>query len=111
MMAAAMVADGSVTNTPVFNRGFAPMFDRNASLDDQWLALAKYVPAVSGAVGGRAVLEDEDKNIDMNDVNGVPRPNRWGRGSPDWHHSDMKDMAYFYVYKLYEQLIQKGDLK
>ena len=44
-------------------------------------------------------------------IGGVPRPNGWGRGSPDWHHSDMKDMAYFYVYKLYEQLIQKGDLK
>jgi len=39
----------------------------------------------------------------------------WGRGHPvfedSWLHSDMKDMAYFYVYKLYEQLIQKGDLK
>ena len=53
--ATAMVADGSVTNNPVFNRGFAPMFDRNASQDDQWLALAKYVPAVSSAMGGRAV--------------------------------------------------------
>ena len=50
--------------------------------------------------------------MNLNDEDGgVPRPNRWGRGSPDWHHSDMKDMAYFYVYKLYEQLIQKGNLK
>ena len=64
-------------------------------------------------MGGNAVLEDGDKNIDMND--GIPRPNGWGRGHPvfedSWLHSDMKDMAYFYVYKLYEQLIQKGDLK
>ena len=28
-----------------------------------------------------------------------------------WLHSDMKDMAFFYVYKLYEQLIEKGTLK
>lgn len=28
-----------------------------------------------------------------------------------WLHSDMKDMAYFYVYKLYEQIIEKGHLK
>ena len=117
--ATAMVADGSVTNNPVFNRGFAPMFDRNASQDDQWLALAKYVPALSSPVGGRAVqIEEIDFNINMNltdEESGIPRPNGWGRpvvdDKTDWHHSDMKDMAYFYVYKLYEQLIQKGNLK
>ena len=90
------------------------MFDRNASLDNQWLALAKHVPAVSGAMGGRAVARNVGENVNMNldeAIGGVPRPNRWGRGSPDWHHSDMKDMAYFYVYELYEQLIHKGDLK
>ena len=90
------------------------MFDRNASLDDQWLAVAKYVPALSSPVGGRAVARNVGENVNMNldeAIGGVPRPNGWGRGSPDWHHSDMKDMAYFYVYKLYEQLIQKGDLK
>ena len=106
-----MIADGTIVENPVFNRDFSPMFDSVATQDDQWLAVAKYVPAVSSPVGGRAVLEDEDKNIDMNDVNVVRRPNGWGRGSPDWHHSDMKDMAFFYVYELYEQLIHKGDLK
>ena len=115
--AGAMVADGSVTNNPVFNRGFEPMFDRNAALDDQRLALAKYVPAVSGAVGGRTVGMVEN-NVDMNKDSadgGVPRPNRWGRpavkNQTPWLHSDMKDMAFFYVYKLYEQLVQKGNLK
>ena len=28
-----------------------------------------------------------------------------------WLHSDMKDMAYFYVYKLYEQLVTRGDMQ
>lgn len=83
------------------------MIDRNASLDDQRLALAKYVPAVSGAVGGRAVLG----NGEDHDLNSSEYRNGWGSGSPDWHHSDMKDMAYFYVYKLFGQLIQKGNLK
>ena len=109
--AAAMVADGSVTNTPVFNRGFSPMFDRNASLDDQWLALAKYVPAVSSAVGGMEVLGDNEDH----DLNSSEYRNGWGRqavrNQTPWLHSDMKDMAFFYVYKLYEQLIQKGHLK
>ena len=109
--AAAMVADGSVTNNPVFNRGFSPMFDRNASLDDQWLALAKYVPAVSSAVGGMQVLGDNEDH----DLNSSEYRNGWGRpavrNQTPWLHSDMKDMAFFYVYKLYEQLIQKGHLK
>lgn len=46
---------------------------------------------------------------------GIPRPNGWGRlpvkNQTPWLHSDMKDMAFFYVYKLYEQLIQKGNLR
>lgn len=45
----------------------------------------------------------------------IPRPNGWGRSSDEdvapWKHSDMKDLAYFYVYKLYENLLTKGDLK
>ena len=65
--AAAMVADGSVTNNPVFNRGFSPMFDHNASLDDQWLALAKYVPAVSSPLGGMLLREDIIENHDLNE--------------------------------------------
>ena len=117
--ASAMVADGSITNNPVFNRGFTPMFDHDMSQDDQWLALAKYVPAVSHPVGGMKLWSTPGKDIDMNSANpdiGVPRPNGWGRkaekdGSQPWKHSDMKDIAYFYVYKLYEQLITKGNLK
>ena len=111
--AARMIADGSITNNPVFNRDFSPMFDHDASQDDQWLAVAKYVPAVSSAVGGMEMGRVVN-NVDMNKNSvdgGVPRPNQWGRDSPGWQHSDMKDMAYFYVYKLYEQLIQKGGLK
>ena len=118
--AARMIADGSITNNPVFNRDFSPMFDHDASLDDQWLAVAKYVPAVSSPVGGVAVMEHcitDNVNMNLDSSNGgVPRPNEWGRCSShkygtDWQHSDMKDMAYLYVYKLYEQLIQKGNLK
>ena len=65
----------------------------------------------SGSVGGKIVL-GRNRDFDLNSDN---YRNGWGRPAvddkTDWHHSDMKDMAYFYVYKLYEQLIQKGDLK
>ena len=112
--AASMVAGATVTNTPVFNRGYAPMLSRDASQEEVFMALAKYVPAVSSAVGGRMVpsrnkIENHDLNADDDYRSG------WGRvpigESIPWKHSDMKDMSYFYVYKLYEELTEKGCLK
>ena len=111
--AAAMVADRSITNNPVFNRGFSPMLDGNASEDDQWLAVAKYVPAVSSPVGGMALREEIIENHDLNE--GEVFRNGWVRSAVNngipWKHSDMKDVAYFFVYKLYFQIVEKGCLK
>lgn len=93
------------------------MFDHDMSQDDQWLALAKYVTAVSHPIGGNPVsLIRNNVNMNLNsDDGGVPRPNEWARPSENdgvpWKHSDMKDVAYYYVYKLFEQLIQEGNLK
>jgi len=113
-----MIVDGTITNNPVFNRGYEPMLGIGATQDEVFYALGKYVPAVSSPVGGNAVWNTPGKSVNMNldsDNGGVPRPNNWGRppqkGAQPWLHSDMKDMAFFYVYKLYEQIIQKGNLK
>lgn len=74
-------------------------------------SLAKHVPALSSPVGGNAVLE-EGRNFDLNAS--VYRSG-WGRNHQSfgtvWLHSDMKDMAYFYVFKLYDELISKGAFK
>lgn len=110
-----MVFDsGSITNNPVFDRGYAPMLSGGASEQEVFTALAKYVPALSSPVGGNAVsLGNRIENHDLNF--GTEYRNGWGRQAVDgqhpWQHSDMKDMAFFYVYKLYEQLVQKGILK
>lgn len=114
--AANMVVDGSITNNPVFDHGYAPMLSGGASEQEVFTALAKYIPALSSPVGGNKVLDSTDYfDFDMNQERFVPRPNGWGRpavkNQTPWLHSDMKDMAFFYVYKLYEQLIQKGNLK
>ena len=110
-----MVADATVTNTPVFNRGYPPMLSRDASQSEVFMALAKYVPAVSSAVGGIPVLDNDECNVNMDDPErGVSRPNGWGRlgenVSQSWKHSDMKDIAFYYVYKLFQQLTEKGGL-
>lgn len=93
--------------------------DFNATSNDVYLALAKYVPAISSPIGGGPLCITEGKSVDLNvDENSaevIPRPNGWGRDGgvhrQRWLHSDMKDMAYFYVYELYEQLVIKGVLK
>lgn len=52
-------------------------------------------------------------NINMNDLD---RPNgwwRWGSGDLDrrWLHSDMFEVAYCYVYELFDDFADKGGLK
>ena len=118
LSASYMVADGTITNNPVFYYPGTQMDNKNASQDDIWVALAKYVPAISSPIGGRAVLGGITRDVDLNldsIEQGLPRPNGWGRNSAvygsKWFHSDMKDMAYFYVYPLYDELKTKGNLK
>ena len=106
----AMAADCSITNSPVFSHGGTPLNSSNASQDDVWLSLAKYVPAVSSPVGGTAALGFEDHNL-----NGQSYREGWGRQdniyNQDWLHSDMKDVALFFISPLYYELVQKGMLK
>ena len=41
----------------------------------------------------------------------IPLVSRHGIYKQKWLHSDMKDMAYLFVFKLYDQLTQEGVLK
>jgi len=45
---------------------------------------------------------------------GLARPNGWptrSRWDDRWLHSDMKDVSYFYNFKFYEKVVEKGNLK
>ena len=108
--ASAMVEDGSIVTNAVFARNATAMFNPSATQDVQWETLAKYVPAVSGAVGKRSIFAVYGRDIDMDldSEQGVERHNGWGRNNPQygasWLHSDMKNMAYWYVFPLYRHL-------
>ena len=108
----AMVEDGSVTNDPVFSIAGTQLNNRNATQDDIWLSLAKHVPAVSSPVGG---INLESATVPSFNLNGSSYRDGWGRNDnvylDKWLHSDMKDMAFFYVYPLYNDLLTKGNLK
>ena len=44
----------------------------------------------------------------------APRPNGWPSKSsyPNrWLHSDMKDVSYYFNFKFYEKIIEKGNLR
>jgi hypothetical protein len=57
-------------------------------------------------------------DFDLNDD--LLRANGWGRprptGHPDdepipWLHSDIKNMAYYYVYPAFTNIVNKGELR
>ena len=86
--------------------------DTAVQYKDHTLAFA--VPALSHAAGSTE-LEREDmagKKFDMMTmkegwpVERGPRPE-----DQRWFHSDAKDIAYRYVYKLYDTWVEKGQLK
>ena len=61
-----MVANGSITNNPVFYYQGTQMDNRNASQDDIWFALAEYVPVISSPGGGNSTAPAQLENHDLN---------------------------------------------
>ncbi|MBR6587648.1 MAG: hypothetical protein IKK82_09520, partial [Kiritimatiellae bacterium] len=81
--------------------------------------LAQGIPAwapATGAVGYSEIFRRKSYNLNIpsSQQNGIDRPNGWPSFSSwgtRWLHSDMKDRAYFYVFKFYEKVIEVGGLK
>lgn len=76
--------------------------------------LAEMVPALSNGAGANAVQKltndaGENRNFDMPDdyQNGWPA----SRSNNHWLHSDLKTIAYPYIYQLYDAWVEIGDLK
>jgi len=74
--------------------------------------LAKGIPALSNAAGRVAVSLNGINDENMANL----KNNGWGRTSGTlsnrWLHSDLKDMAYFYVESLFSDIfVEKGILK
>ena len=117
----AMVADGSIATNAVFNRGVSAMFSPTISDYDIADILAFHIPAVSSPAG-RVMTAGEEMQDGLDfDLNGSSyRANGWGRprpsGHPDnepipWLHSDVKNMAYYYVYPAFTNIVNKGELR
>ena len=113
----AMVSDGSIVTNAVFDRGVSAMFSQTISDYDIADILAFHIPAISSPAGKVSTLPGETSSFDMN-ADG--RANDWGRpNDPDlpegeempWLHSDIKNMAYYYVYPAFINIVEKGELR
>ena len=70
-------------------------------------------------------VDNLESMFNMNETNplwrGIERPNGWPTRTfgwlitttwtSEWLHSDIKDVAYFYTYKLFEKIKETGGLK
>ena len=94
---------------PSMNQPTIPLLVRGAHL-------AQGIPALApptGFIPFGGELYDAVM-IDLNDTLKVARPNSWPVGreyGARWCHSDLNDVAYFYVFKFYDKAIEKGGLK
>jgi hypothetical protein len=72
--------------------------------------LAASIPAISYPAGSTEIGDLDGKNFDMHTTfkNGWPT----SRKNPkNWLHSDMRDVAYLYVYKLYDKFCEIAELE
>ena len=80
--------------------------------------LALGIPALAPATGaqrfGSAALNDIMINVNANTPSGVERVNGWpsmGSYTDRWCHSDMKDVSFFFNFKFYQKVVEKGELR
>ncbi len=110
--------DDFKTNT-VFYCYPSSMNSTNIPLLVRGAHLALGIPALTPATGwcGIANVLYVGCSINLDDTggtSGVPRPNGWPvlTDYPDrWRHSDMKDVAYFFNFKFYYKVIERGGLQ
>lgn len=110
-----MVLDGSIVTHPVFNRGESAMFSAAISDSDINHILAYNIPAISSATGKMPTIRGKLDAFNLNLNSSQFKSNQWGRNhlgyEQRWLHSDVKDMTFQCVYKLFEDIITKGALK
>ena len=110
-----LVANGTIVTNAVFNRDVEAMFQPSISDFDKADILASHIPAVSSPAG-KVAISDVDVNRDYNLNTSSYKGQDWGRGGDHssesgWLHSDIKNMAYFYTFRFFNELTNKGGMK
>ena len=102
-------------DNPAFIHKPRIMFKRNISRNDRNKLLAIAISALSSAAGNTELGSLPNGNQQNMNFAFKRDDYAWGRYHDDykerWLHSDMKDMAYFYTYKLFNKLVKEGKLE
>ena len=119
----ALASSNSVMQTNSFFNPFAPsgLYTTNgssiaASNNVRAQLLAEAIPAISCATGGNSIdtvtFTYGQGNIDMSTAR-KRFDGLWptARADTKWLHADFKDVAYYYVYRLFDDVVAKGSLK
>ncbi|MBB5353562.1 hypothetical protein HNR46_003823 [Haloferula luteola] len=82
--------------------------------DEVSKALAESLPALTFAAGSNPIQIFNTRNIDMMGLrNGWPEARTAPTVDPDlrgWRHSDIRNMAYLYTHKVFDEFINQGKL-
>lgn len=73
--------------------------------------LAKSIPARTLPAGSSAAVAFGNNNFDMQSEfrqKGAWPASRLGRDEPNWKHGDAREVAYPYIYQLFDFLVKKG---
>ena len=116
----ALVANETIPANAVFDRGVSAMFNSTISDYDKADILAYHIPAVSSPAGKVAVVLGSN-DFDMDTLccsdawgrDGVPVEDEHGvqHIEKHWLHSDIKNMAYYYVYTAFTNIVEKGGMR
>ena len=64
---------------------------------------------------GQIMRHNQAMSRCSHNIDGRPRDGSWGRKDDDyqfrWLHGDMKDMALFYTYRFFDQVVTDGGLR
>ena len=121
-----MVNNGSIVTNTVFDCSVPAMFQPISSDFDKADILASYIPAVSSPAGKVKISATPQgrkaKDFNLNEPS--YHSNGWGRKGnlvvasdgrerleTRWMHSDIKTMAYYYVYPAFTNIVEKGEMK
>lgn len=88
-----------------------PLLVRGAHLS---LGIPALAPAAGAQRFGSAAFADIMVDVNEDNANGVERVNGWpslSSYSGRWCHSDIKNVSFFFNFKFYQKLVEKGALR
>jgi hypothetical protein len=85
-----------------------PATAQNYAQEHYYDLLSRAIPARTYGVGANP-LDVFEHSEDMQSM----QPSGWpsSRTTTDWHHSDCRDVAYLFTHKLFESIVNLGELK